>query len=149
MFSFKAFCEERIYNILEDFVEDFDPESLQVGLWSGSIHLSDVTLKGGMHSWDVGQGMTITLEYGHVEEADLQVPWTSLHNGCIKGDLENVSLVFRAHVSEEDDEARAFRESLLHKMKLVRVSTFLFLTTNSEYESGRGLETNELSYILK
>lgn len=120
MYTPKAYLEEQIYNLLDDLVEDFDPESLQVGLWSGNVQLSDITLKGGVHSWDLGQGMQITLEYGYVEDATLQVPWASLQSGNIKGSLENVALVFRIHLAVEDDEsARASRDTLLHKMKMV------------------------------
>jgi len=123
MYTPKAFLEEQIYNFLDDLVEDLDPESLQVGLWSGNVQLTDVTLKGGVHSRDFGKGMHVTLEYGHIEDAKLQVPWTSLQTGSIKGSLENVSLVFRAHLAEEEDEA--FRESLLHKMKMVWLKCYV------------------------
>lgn len=121
MFSPKAYFEDFISNHLDDFVVDFDKESLKIGLWNGKFELSNLVLR--TQTWDIGKGLYLTMEYGSVEKMMVTVQWATLHTGGIHTSIENLQLVFRIHTVEGDDVDVASidkNESIMQKFKMVR-----------------------------
>ena len=78
----KAYIESLLNEALEQFVEEFHSTSFKVGLWEGDVKLLNLILK--RRRFDLGKGVTLSIEYGSIEYAQLIIPWTKLGSGGMK-----------------------------------------------------------------
>ena len=98
----KAYIESLLNEALEQFVEEFHSTSLKVGLWEGDVKLLNLILK--RRRFDLGKGVTLSIEYGSIECAQLTIPWTKLGSGGLKASIDKLSLVCRVYLRNEGDD---------------------------------------------
>lgn len=114
----RKYFQDFVNKHLEAYVEHFDESSLDIGLWDGDVHLSNLVLKG--QEWQVSPGIWVELVYGVIDRIQVQVPWMELRAGGLRGNIENCSLVLKLKSSEYDDE-HTMRECLLFADKMNRL----------------------------
>lgn len=85
---------------LGEYVENFDPNQLNIGIWSGDVKLKDLKLK--EESLDK-LGLPIALKFGHLGELTLQIPWSNIKSKPVKIIIENVYVLARAKLPTEFD----------------------------------------------
>ncbi len=118
MYSPKAYIEEFIVSRLEEYIDDFNRESLDIGLWTGEIALKNFKLK--QNIWSLGSDLNLTLEHGHIDNLHIEIPWSKIHTGQIKAYVKNVYLVFKLNVNEETEKEIGLKEAAYSKkMKAV------------------------------
>jgi hypothetical protein len=93
MFSPKAYLESIISEYLVDWVDDFDESSLQIGLWKGNVELDNLSLK--TRVVYVGQGVKLVLEYGHIGNVAVKIPWSKLRTGGAFLSVDDVKICLR------------------------------------------------------
>ena len=96
--------------LLGSYVENFDPNQLNVGIWSGDVKLKNLKLrKDCLDSLD----LPIDVKSGILGDLVLTVPWSSLKNKPVKIIIEDCYLLCspRSEDNENDEEMvkRAFR----------------------------------------
>lgn len=93
---------------LGSYVENFDPNQLNIGIWSGDVKLRNLKLKG--ESLDK-LNLPIDLKCGHLGQLTLQIPWSNLKGLPVKVLVEDVYLLAAGRIPEsinsEEDAQRA------------------------------------------
>lgn len=99
---------KKVTELLSQYVA-FDPEQLQLGIWSGNLELSDVDLRPeALHPLlgrpDHQPPLRLRLISGKIGHFKLKIPWKRLvwGNGDVQVDLQQVTLVLGLDVSEEE-----------------------------------------------
>jgi len=79
-------------------VEGIDRQSLKVAVWSGTIHLQDLTLK--PSALDRFQ-LPLKVQYGYLKSLDVKVPWKSLSSSPLEVNLNGLYLIATPTENEE------------------------------------------------
>ena len=116
----KAYIESLLNEALEQFVEEFHSTSLNVGLWEGDVKLLNLILK--RRRFDLGKGVTLSIEYGSIECAQLTIPWTKLGSGGLKASIDKLSLVCRLYLRNEGDDETNENEVEAYERKMRSLS---------------------------
>ncbi len=95
MYSPSQYLTGIILDHLKDYIENFDPAQLSVGLWSGEIKLSDLNLK--KLKWNYGLRHYIQLEYATINKLEVKIPWAKLYSGVIETNIEDINIVLRLY----------------------------------------------------
>ena len=93
---------------LEEYIYDFNRQSLDIGLWKGEVALKNFKLK--RNIWPLNPDLNLTLEHGHVDNLHIDIPWTKLHTGQFKSYVKNVYLVFKLNVNETTEKELNLKE---------------------------------------
>ena len=90
--------------LLGSYVENFDPEQLNVGVWSGNVKLKNLKLK--RDAFDT-LDLPIEVKFGMLGDLVLNVPWSSLKNKPVKISIENCYLLcMTARIRNEKRESK-------------------------------------------
>ncbi|SMN22945.1 similar to Saccharomyces cerevisiae YLL040C VPS13 Protein of unknown function [Maudiozyma saulgeensis] len=128
--------------LLGSYVENFDPDQLKVGIWSGDVQLRNLTLrKDCLDSLD----LPVDVKYGVLGDLVLNVPWSSLKNKPVNIFIQDCYLLciprdLHSYYSQESLE-REFRQKLKKLMqwelanKARKSQTIASKTEGSENES--------------
>ena len=116
----KAYIESLLNEALEQFVEEFHSTSFKVGLWEGDVKLLNLILK--RRRFDLGKGVTLSIEYGSIEYAQLTIPWTKLGSGGLKASIDKLSLVCRVYLRNEGDDETNENEVEAYERKMRSLS---------------------------
>lgn len=101
---------------LGSYVENFDPNQLKIGIWSGDVKLSNLKLK--KESLDKFN-LPIDLKCGHLGQLTLQIPWSNLKGLPVKILIEDVYLLAAGRIPESINvEEDIQRELNVKKQKL-------------------------------
>jgi len=106
---------------LGQYVENFDPAQLNIGIWSGDVKLRDLKLK--QESLD-RLGLPIALKFGHLGQLTLQIPWSNLKSKPVKIIVEDMFLLASAmlpteiNVQEEEERKLRVKKSKLEALEL-------------------------------
>ncbi len=84
-------------------------------MWNGDVLLTNVLFR--KQTIEIGYGLAVSMEYGHVDIMRLQVPWSRLQSGEMQVTLENMELVLQLRV--DDLNATVNKPSLDHVSKIV------------------------------
>ncbi|CAD1784077.1 similar to Saccharomyces cerevisiae YLL040C VPS13 Protein of unknown function [Maudiozyma barnettii] len=104
--------------LLGSYVENFDPDQLKVGIWSGDVQLKNLTLrKDCLDSLD----LPVDVKYGVLGDLILNVPWSSLKNKPVNIFIQDCYLLciprdLHSYYSQESLE-RQFRLKLKKLME--------------------------------
>ena len=128
--------------LLGSYVQNFDPDQLKVGIWSGDVQLKNLTLrKDCLDSLD----LPVDVKYGVLGDLVLNVPWSSLKNKPVNIIIQDCYLLcvprdLHSYHTKESLE-RAFRLKLKRLMewelanKTRKNQTVQSTTEGSENES--------------
>lgn len=101
---------------LGSYVEDFDPNQLNIGIWSGDAKLRDLKLK--KEALD-RIGLPLSLKLGHIGQLTLQIPWSNLGSKPVRILIEDVLIFARAKLPETfDTEEENAKEQRIKRQKL-------------------------------
>jgi vacuolar protein sorting-associated protein 13A/C len=112
--------ESLVANILNRtlgaYVENFDPNQLNIGIWSGDVTLSNLKLK--PESLDK-LNLPIELKCGHLGNLTMQIPWSNLKSKPVKILIQDCYLLSSAKLpnSYNNDDELA-KELRIKKQKL-------------------------------
>ncbi|KAH3664357.1 hypothetical protein WICMUC_005742 [Wickerhamomyces mucosus] len=104
---------------LGNYVENFDPKQLNIGIWGGDVKLRNLRLR--KESLD-DLKLPIDVKFGHLGELTLKIPWSNLKAKPVKVSIEDVYLLAAPILSEtynQEDEIK--RELALKLRKLVEL----------------------------
>lgn len=89
---FHSFSLLFIYTNLDkgNYVENFDPKQLNIGIWSGDVKLNNLRLK--KESLDKFE-LPIDVRFGHLGNLTLQIPWSNLKGKPVKVIIQDVYLL--------------------------------------------------------
>lgn len=101
---------------LGSYVENFDPNQLNIGIWSGDVKLRNLKLK--KESLDK-LNLPIDMKCGHLGQLTLQIPWSNLKGLPVKVLIEDVYLLAAGRIPESiNNEEDVQRELNVKKQKL-------------------------------
>lgn len=112
--------ESLVANILNRtlgaYVENFDPNQLNIGIWSGDVTLSNLKLK--KESLDKLE-LPLSLKCGHLGTLTMQIPWSNLKSKPVKILIQDCYLLVSAvHQTKFDKSAERERELRVKRQKL-------------------------------
>ncbi|XP_071038592.1 intermembrane lipid transfer protein VPS13A [Parasteatoda tepidariorum] len=96
------------------FVEDLDSEQLNVGIFSGTVHLTDLHLKPEALA---GFDLPIEVKGGCIGKISIDIPWTSLYYEPVLVHIEEVLVLAGPTADRKYDPERDKRLSRAHKNK--------------------------------
>ncbi|MBW0562763.1 hypothetical protein O181_102478 [Austropuccinia psidii MF-1] len=112
--------------ILSAYIENFNPNQLNVGIWGGDIRLKNLKLKRG--ALDKFR-LPIDVVEGSIGSLVLTVPWTALGSRPLKAAIDNIYLLAipssKSKFDPEDDE----RHKQATKMEKLKNSELLLSST--------------------
>lgn len=118
---------------LGSYVENFDPNQLNIGIWSGDVKLRNLKLK--KESLDK-LNLPIELKCGHLGQLTLQIPWSNLKGLPVKVLVEDVYLLAAGRIPESINiEEDAQRELNVKKQKLESLEVIQTQRDQIEVES--------------
>ena len=95
MNSPQAYIQQLILNFTNNWLENFDESSLKIGLWNGEVNLTDLLFR--KQVFDISEELQFSLEYGHLQNCQLHIPWSKLRSGGISIEADDICLVLRMH----------------------------------------------------
>jgi vacuolar protein sorting-associated protein 13A/C len=87
---FESVVANLLNKYLKDYVDNFDPTTLNIGVWSGDINLSNLSLKSSAFD---AFNLPISVFKGHIGHFVLKIPWTSLGSSSVVATIEDLYLV--------------------------------------------------------
>lgn len=140
MFQMLEGTVARILNqLLGKYVQDLDTENLNVGIFSGTVQLSDLKLKPEalvsnlknftkialpVFNFQYELNLPIEVKAGTIGKIWLQIPWTALWNQPIVVNIDNIHMVVNPVVRNEPYDAennkrllRAFKKRTLELLE--------------------------------
>lgn len=102
-----------------NYVENFDPKQLNIGIWGGDVKLRDLRLK--KESLDKLE-LPVDVKFGHLGLLTLQIPWASLKNKPVQVVIEDVYLLASPIVQEHYDYEEELKREL--ELKLRKLADF-------------------------
>lgn len=120
---FESLVANLLNRVLGSYIENFDPNQLNIGIWSGDVKLKNLRLK--KESLDKFR-LPIDVKFGHLGELTLQIPWSNLKGKPVKIIVEDLYLLASPIILQDYDiEEEKKREFTLKKEKLDELETFL------------------------
>lgn len=86
----KRYLLSELTRVFGKYVDGLDDESLQVGVWSGKIELTDVKLR--KDAIDKLR-LPVTVRGGYLKKLDVDVPWTSITSAPVTVNVDTVVLL--------------------------------------------------------
>ncbi|KAH3685434.1 hypothetical protein WICPIJ_003592 [Wickerhamomyces pijperi] len=99
---------------LGDYVENFDPKQLNIGIWSGDVKLKGLRLK--KESLDALK-LPVDVKFGHLGQLTLQIPWANLKAEPVKVSIEDVYLLATPILSDTYDTKEEIERELALKFR--------------------------------
>ena len=119
----QKYVENLLSSLLEEYVDRFDESSLEIGLWDGDVALSNLTIK--QMQWSIGSGLSLSLEYGHIDKIQVQVPWMELRSGNVSAIIDTCHVVLRVQIDESLHKSDANHQSRIseaeHKANMAKL----------------------------
>lgn len=135
--------------LLGSYVENFDPNQLNVGIWSGDVKLKNLKLRKDCLD---SLNLPIDVKSGILGDLVLTVPWSSLKNKPVKIIIEDCYLLCspRSEDHENDEEMikRAFRLKMRKVSEWELTNQARILSTQSENKtSSSSSEKNNAGFM--
>ena len=131
----ESFAATFLNKFLGSYVENFDANQLEVGIWNGDVKLKNCKIKKDcLDSLD----LPITIEQGILGNLTMQVPWSRLKSSPVKIEIEDIYLLIRPNSWENYDPTDAFEREFNRKMnkleelELINQSSSSLAETNAE-----------------
>lgn len=99
---------------LGDYVENFDPKQLNIGIWSGDVKLKGLRLK--KESLDALK-LPVDVKFGHLGQLTLQIPWSNLKAEAVRVSIEDVYLLATPIMSDTYDTKEEIERELALKFR--------------------------------
>lgn len=113
---FESLVAGILNRVLGSYIENFDSNQLNIGIWSGDVKLKNLRLK--KESLDELK-LPINVKFGHIGELSLSIPWSNLKGKPVKIVVEDVYLLAYPILPDEyDPEEQAQRDFQLKLNKL-------------------------------
>lgn len=125
---FESLVATLLNRFLGSYIENFDPKQLNIGIWSGDVHLKNLRLK--KESLDKFK-LPVDVKFGHLGELTLQIPWSNLKGKPVKVIIEDVYLLASPIIIKDydaDEDTR--REQALKQEKLKDLEALQSAVTN-------------------
>ncbi|KAL0477092.1 vacuolar protein sorting protein VPS13 [Acrasis kona] len=120
---FEGLASSLLSNILGDYIQDFDPKSLDIGIWSGAVDLKDLRLK--PTALDVFD-LPISVVHGYVGAIRAHLPWKSLGSSPVEASVSDLFIVVQPKKSlvwnnkVEEDRAKSMKKKKLENYEVVK-----------------------------
>ncbi|ODQ63120.1 hypothetical protein NADFUDRAFT_80833 [Nadsonia fulvescens var. elongata DSM 6958] len=108
--------------VLGSYVNNFDPQQLNIGIWSGDVKLRNLDLKReALDKFD----LPIDIIQGHLGQLTLQIPWSNLKGKPVKVIIEDCYLLAEPKsvkdYNEKEEQSRAMqvKSEKLESMELI------------------------------
>lgn len=111
-----------VSNILSDYLEkyvsNFDPTSLNIGIWNGDVTLQNLLLK--EYSLDnIHPLMPFLISFGVMGKLSLKIPWTKMKSEPVLVEISNVFLVLKPKTESVYNEmAENYKENNIKQNEL-------------------------------
>ncbi|RKP11114.1 hypothetical protein THASP1DRAFT_27093 [Thamnocephalis sphaerospora] len=87
---FESVVSTVLNKALGDFVEDFDPAQLRVGIWGGDVKLGNLRLKkSALEQFH----LPIDVKEGYIGSVVLKIPWTNLKSAPVRVSIDTLYLL--------------------------------------------------------
>lgn len=130
--------------VIGRYVENFDPQQLNIGIWLGDVALRNLRVKRELlDKFD----LPVNVLFGHVGKLTLQVPWANLKGKPVKVLVEDVYILVtparQDSYSATDDEARqvAVKRERLEQLELLDLGRPADPSSSSQELFTQGLVT--------
>ncbi|EFC49928.1 vacuolar associated sorting protein [Naegleria gruberi] len=111
---FEGIASSIIVKLLGDYIENLDSKSLKIAVWSGSVNLTNLTLKASaLDTFD----LPISVVQGCVGSIDASIPWQSLSSSPVIAKVSDVFLVVQPKKCDKYDEQSEKARALLAKQR--------------------------------
>ncbi|CAD8058857.1 unnamed protein product [Paramecium sonneborni] len=90
---FESLLEKVLNSVLGQFIEGFDAQNLHIGIWSGEVIISNVSLKAEIIKM---LELPIRLCFSHIGKLKLNVPWKSLTSSPVEVMLTDLYIIISA-----------------------------------------------------
>ena len=87
-------CRTLVNQFLSSYLESLDDKAILIGLWRGSVELTNVALR---RECLTGLGVPIIVEEGTVRSLSISIPWRHLGSRPVTVTLDGVHLAVRPH----------------------------------------------------
>lgn len=94
--------------VLGEFCEDLDTDNLNIGLFSGTVVLQDITIK---RSAIERMGFPFSIQSGFLRRVFVRIPWTSLTSSPLQIEISGLHLLFET-MSKEDWDTSLVQDTL-------------------------------------
>lgn len=112
----ESFAATFLNKFLGSYVENFDSNQLEVGIWNGDVKLRNCKIKKDcLDSLD----LPISIDQGILGNLTMQVPWSRLKSSAVKIEIEDIYLLIRPNSWENYDPADALEREFKRKMNKI------------------------------
>lgn len=135
---FESLVATLLNRFLGSYIENFDPKQLNIGIWSGDVHLKNLRLK--KESLDKFK-LPVDVKFGHLGELTLQIPWSNLKGKPVKVIIEDVYLLASPMIINEydaDEDSRreqALKQERLNDLEALQSAVSASLDSDANNES--------------
>lgn len=137
---FESIVATVLNRLLGAYVENFDAKQLDIGIWSGDVRLKNLILK--KESLDKFK-FPLDVNFGHLGELTLQIPWSNLKGKPVKVIVEDVYLLAAPIILNEYDAAEDERREQQLKQDKLRDWEAVQSTLNSNPQLALDISANE------
>ena len=116
MYSPARYIEKLVSDNLKDFIENHSDirNSVSIGLLSGQLKLTNLILK--KQEIPIGDSHCLSLDYGVLRQLKVDVPWTQLHSGNVKVDVNEVNVLLNLKMRNVEDILETRHKNVAAKM---------------------------------
>ncbi|EMG47074.1 hypothetical protein G210_2649 [Candida maltosa Xu316] len=120
---FESLVANLLNRVLGSYLENFDTNQLNIGIWSGDVKLRNLRLK--KESLDKFK-LPVDVKFGHLGELTLQIPWSNLKGKPVRIIIQDVYLLASPIVMQDFDlEEEEKRSQAVKQEKLSQLEAFL------------------------
>lgn len=145
---FESIVATLINRFLGSYIENFDSKSLNIGIWSGDVRLTNLTLK--KESLDKFK-LPLDVKFGHLGKLTLLIPWSNLKGKPVKVVIEDVYLlaspiILADYDADEDNRrAQAIKQDKLKDLEAMQSA----LNSNNDLAAEKNNELFTESLVTK
>lgn len=120
---FESLVANLVNRFLGSYLENFDTNQLNIGIWSGDVKLRNLRLR--KESLDKFK-LPVDVKFGQLGQLTLQIPWSNLKGKPVRVIIEDVYLLVSPKIIQDYDlEEEELRLQAVKKEKLAQLETFL------------------------
>lgn len=123
---FEGIASTIIVKLLGDYIENLDSKSLKIAIWSGSINLTNLTLKASaLDTFD----LPVSVVQGCVGSIDASIPWQSLSSSPVIAKVSDVFLVVQPKKCDHVGFLFGFNNLEIIRLATNHLQTFSFVSS--------------------
>ncbi|XBW38293.1 hypothetical protein QEN19_003882 [Hanseniaspora menglaensis] len=143
----ESFAATFLNRFLGSYVENFDANQLEVGIWNGDVKLKNCKIKSDCLDF---LDLPVTIKEGVLGNLTMQVPWSRLKSSAVKIGIDDVYLLVEPKSWENYDSKDTFEREF--KRKLEKLDQLELTSNNSNLEpesnSSDGFTTSLINKIV-